>query len=59
MPKKTHEQGLTQRTVIIEFDSVAQAVAAHDTPGYQIALKALGNSASAMCANRRGRKLNF
>jgi uncharacterized protein (DUF1330 family) len=45
MPAKTYEQGLMQRTVIIEFDSVAQAVAAHDSPDYQVALKALGNTA--------------
>jgi uncharacterized protein (DUF1330 family) len=27
---------------MIEFDSVAKAIAAHDSPGYQEALKALG-----------------
>ena len=42
---KAYEKGLTERCVIIEFDSVAQAVAAHDGPGYQAALKALGNAA--------------
>ena len=42
---KTYEAGLDQRTVMIEFDSVAQAVAAHDSPGYQAALKALNNGA--------------
>jgi uncharacterized protein (DUF1330 family) len=31
--------------VIIEFDSVASAVAAHDSDGYKAALKALGNAA--------------
>src|SRR3989304_2246722 len=45
MPAKTYEAGLNQPTVIIEFDSVAQAVAAHDSPAYQAALKALGNAA--------------
>jgi uncharacterized protein (DUF1330 family) len=30
---------------VIEFDSVAAAVAAHDSAGYQAALKALGNGA--------------
>jgi uncharacterized protein (DUF1330 family) len=44
-PAKTYEAGLNQRTVIIEFDSVAQATAAHDSPGYQEALKALGDAA--------------
>ena len=45
MPAKTYEAGLNQRTVIIEFDSVAQAIAAHDSPDYQAALEALGNAA--------------
>ncbi|MEI7711573.1 MAG: DUF1330 domain-containing protein [Rhodospirillales bacterium] len=42
---KTYENGLTQRTTLIEFDSVEQAIAAHDTPGYQAALVALGDGA--------------
>lgn len=33
-------------TVIIEFDSVEQAVAAHDSPAYRAALDALGNTAN-------------
>ncbi|HUU73304.1 MAG TPA: DUF1330 domain-containing protein [Burkholderiales bacterium] len=45
MPAKTYEAGLNQRTVMIEFDSVEQAMAAHDSPGYQEALKAMGNAA--------------
>lgn len=45
MPAKTYEAGLNQRTVMIEFDSVEQAVAAHDSPAYQKALEALGNAA--------------
>ena len=40
-----YEGGLMQRTVLIEFDSVAQAVAAHASPGYQAALAALGDGA--------------
>jgi uncharacterized protein (DUF1330 family) len=31
--------------VLIEFDSVAQAIAAHDSPAYQEALATLGNGA--------------
>ncbi len=42
---KAYEKGMTQRVVIIEFDSVDKAVAAHDGPGYQAALKVLGNAA--------------
>ena len=44
-PAKTYEAGLAQRTVVIEFDSVAQAVAAHDSPAYQEALRLLGDAA--------------
>ncbi len=42
---KTYESGVMQRVVIIEFDSVERAIAAHDTDGYQAALKVLGNGA--------------
>jgi uncharacterized protein (DUF1330 family) len=45
MPARTYEAGLNQRTVIIEFDSVEQAVAAHDSPAYRAALDALDNAA--------------
>jgi uncharacterized protein (DUF1330 family) len=44
LPAQTYEEGLNQRTVLIEFDSVEQAIAAHDSPGYQMALRALGNA---------------
>ena len=43
MAVKAYEAGLLQRTVIIEFDSLAQAVACHDSAGYQAALAALGD----------------
>ena len=43
---KTYEAGLNQRVVVIEFDSVAQATAAHDSPAYQAALAALGKDAA-------------
>lgn len=39
---KAYERGIAQRVVVIEFDSLAQAIAAHDSPAYQEALKALG-----------------
>ena len=42
---KTYEAGLNQRTVLIEFDSLEQALAAHETPGYKAALKAFNNGA--------------
>jgi len=41
-PARVYEAGIEQRVVVIEFDSVEKAVAAHDSPGYQEALKALG-----------------
>ena len=44
-PAKTYEAGLNQRVVVVEFDSVAQATAAHDSVGYQAALKELGSAA--------------
>lgn len=44
-PAKVYEAGLNQRTVVVEFDSVAAAVAAHDSAAYQQALKALGDAA--------------
>lgn len=45
LPSVVYEAGVTQRTVLIEFDNVEQAIAAHDSPEYQEALRALGNSA--------------
>jgi uncharacterized protein (DUF1330 family) len=41
---KAYEGGVAQRVVIIEFDNVERAVAAHESEGYQAALKALGNA---------------
>ena len=43
-PAKVYENGLNQRTVLLEFDSVAQAIAAHDSPEYQDALRVLGKA---------------
>jgi len=45
MPSQVYELGIRERTVLIEFDNVAQAVAAHDSAGYQEALRALGAGA--------------
>ena len=44
-PSRVHELGMKERVVIVEFDSVHKALAAHDTPDYQAALKALGDGA--------------
>lgn len=45
LPEVTFEKGETTRTVVIEFESVAAAVAAHESEGYQEALRALGDGA--------------
>jgi uncharacterized protein (DUF1330 family) len=42
---KAYEAGLVQRVVIVEFDSVEKAVAAHDSEAYRAALKVLGKGA--------------
>jgi uncharacterized protein (DUF1330 family) len=44
-PTTVYESGIMERTVVIEFDSVERAVAAYESPGYQRALKALGDAA--------------
>ncbi len=45
-PAKTYEVGMNERTVVVEFASVAQAIAAYEGPGYAEALKALGKNAA-------------
>lgn len=45
LPAQVYEAGLQQRTVLIEFDSVAQAQATHDSPAYKEALAALAGGA--------------
>lgn len=42
---KAYEDGVTERTVVIEFDSVEQAIAVHDSPAYKLALQALDGGA--------------
>ncbi len=44
-PARAFEAGVIERTVLIEFPSVEQAVAAYESPGYQRALEALGDGA--------------
>ncbi len=44
-PAKVYEAGKEMRCVIVEFDSVEQATATHDSPGYKAALDALGDGA--------------
>ena len=42
---KAYEAGQLERTVVIEFDTIERATAAHDGPGYQAALAALEDGA--------------
>ena len=44
MPAKVYESGVDQRVVVLEFDSVEQAVGAHDSAAYQEALRVLGTA---------------
>jgi uncharacterized protein (DUF1330 family) len=44
VPGHVFENGLNQRTVVIEFESVAKAVAAYESPEYQEALRALNGA---------------
>src|SRR5438445_12364343 len=44
-PAKTYEAGMMQRVVVVEFDSLDQAIEAHDSEGYRAALNALGSGA--------------
>ena len=45
LPEQTYESGEKTRTVLIEFESVEAARAAHDSPAYQEALAVLGGGA--------------
>jgi uncharacterized protein (DUF1330 family) len=38
---QVYEAGIKDRTVVIEFESLEQAIATHDSPAYQAALKEL------------------
>src|SRR5436189_4851944 len=44
-PAKVYERGLNERTVLIEFEGMAKALAAYRTPSYKDALRALGDGA--------------
>jgi uncharacterized protein (DUF1330 family) len=45
LPEQTYEAGETTRTVVIVFESVEAARAAHDSPAYAEALAALDGGA--------------
>lgn len=42
---KTHELGVDQRVVVVEFENLEKAIAAYDSDAYKVALEALGKAA--------------
>lgn len=44
-PARTYALGVNLRVVISQFESVEQAIAAYESPGYKKALEALGEDA--------------
>jgi uncharacterized protein (DUF1330 family) len=44
-PATAYEAGMMARTIVIEFPSVAAAIATHDSKAYREALDALGDGA--------------
>jgi uncharacterized protein (DUF1330 family) len=45
-PARTYEAGVKERTVVVEFPSLEQAIAAYEGPAYGEALKVLGKNAA-------------
>jgi uncharacterized protein (DUF1330 family) len=45
IPARTYEDGLKERTVVSEFESLEKAIAAYEGPAYKEALRALGDGA--------------
>ena len=45
MPQKVYEAGVQERTVVIEFDSVAQAIEVYESAEYRKAIMAMGEGA--------------
>ncbi|MGH9713496.1 MAG: DUF1330 domain-containing protein [Candidatus Acidiferrales bacterium] len=45
VPAKSYEAGEKERTALIEFESVAQAVATYESAAYKASLRALGGRA--------------
>lgn len=42
---RAFEEGVAERTIVIEFPDVDAAIAAYESPGYQEALRVLGDGA--------------
>ena len=45
IPAKVYEAGVQERTVVIEFESMAKAIAVYESAEYQRSLAALGGGA--------------
>jgi uncharacterized protein (DUF1330 family) len=45
MPAKAYEKGLDSRIVVVEFDSLASAISAYESPDYQAAVSFLAGAA--------------
>jgi len=45
IPAKTYEHGVAQRTIVIEFDSVQQAISTFESHAYQAALRVIEGAA--------------
>ena len=58
LPEQLYEAGVGTLTVVIEFESVEAAQAAHDSPAYQEALAALGDGARARHPDRARPRLS-
>jgi uncharacterized protein (DUF1330 family) len=43
MPARIYEQAANERTVVVEYENLAAALAARDSAAYQEALRALGD----------------
>jgi|SRR5689334_25192571 uncharacterized protein (DUF1330 family) len=44
-PAKTHEAGMDQSVVVVEFDNLERAIAAYESDQYRPALRVLDNAA--------------
>ena len=45
MPERVYEAGVQERTVVIEFESVARAIEVYESADYQKAITAMGDGA--------------
>ena len=45
LPAKAYESGLNDRVVMIEFDSVEQAITAYESDAYKVAIDVFNNTA--------------